>query len=218
MSKTEMSVDPLAALIRSLAKPGIHLGYRFVAEGDEQSLTPAEAEPFLHADVTVRRGSGAARIVARALLERFHCPGATIAKAASGAPIWPAGIVGSLAHDHSVAVAAVARAADVSCLGIDIEAAEPLPDELVDLVSTPAERVRYGRMLLQDRRLFVAKEAVYKAVHPVDGIFLDFGDVEIDFERREARTSYGRRVVLDIAIASHVVALAYMCSRHSSIE
>jgi 4'-phosphopantetheinyl transferase EntD len=204
-----MSVDPLAALIQSLAKPAIHLGHRFIAEGDEEALMPGEADSFSDAAAGVRRRSGAARIIARVLLERLHHRGVPIPKAPSGAPLWPRGIVGSLAHDHAVAVAAVARAGDISCLGIDIEPAEPLPDDLADFISTPAERLRYGKNLLQGRHLFVVKEAVFKAVYPQDGIFLDYKDIEVHFERREARTSYGRRVRVEIAAASHVIALAY---------
>jgi 4'-phosphopantetheinyl transferase EntD len=203
-----MSVDPLAALIQSLAKPGIEIGHRFIAEGDEDALMPGEADSFSDAAASVRRGSGAARIVARVLLERLHHRGIPIPKAPSGAPLWPRGIVGSLAHDRAVAVAAVARAADVSCLGIDIEPAEPLPDDLANFISTPAERLRYGKNFLQGRHLFVAKEAVFKAVYPEDGIFLDYKDIDIDFARREAITSYGRKVTIEAAAASHVIALA----------
>ena len=159
-----MNVDPLAALIQSLAKPAIHLGHQFIADGDEEALMPGEADSFSDAATGVRRRSGAARIIARVLLERLHHRGIPIPKAPSGAPIWPRGIVGSLAHDHTVAVAAVARAVDISCLGIDIEPAEPLPDDLADFISTPAERLRYSKNLLQGRHLFVVKEAVFKAV------------------------------------------------------
>ena len=170
---------------------------------------PSEADLFSHAAASVRRRSGAARSVARVLLERLHHGAVAILKAPSGAPIWPRGIVGSLAHDDTMAVAAVARAADVSCLGIDIEAAEPLPGELAELISTRTERLRYGKGFLQGRQLFVAKEAVFKAVYPGDGIFLDYKDIEVDLERLEARTSYGRKVRIEVAVASHVLALAY---------
>ncbi len=204
-----MSADPLAALIQSLAKPAIYLGCRIIEKGDEEALMPSEADLFSHAAASVRRRSGAARQVARLLLERLGHGAVAILKAPSGAPIWPRGIVGSLAHDHTLAVAAVARAADVSCLGIDIEPAEPLPGELAVFISTPAERLRHGEGFLQGRYLFAAKEAVFKAVYPKDGIFLDYKDIEVDLARLEARTSYGRKVRIEVAVADHVLALAY---------
>ena len=78
----------------------------------------------------------------------------------------------------------------------------------VDRVSTPTERRRYGKNLLRSRHLFVAKEAVYKAVHPIDGIFLDFQDIEIDFGNSTARVSYGRTIPVQIVSGKHLIALA----------
>ena len=60
------------------------------------------------------------------------------------------------------------------------------------------------------RVLFAVKEAVYKAVHPLDGIFLDFPDVEVDLAAGIARTSYGRTVPVRVATGPHIVALAYL--------
>ena len=109
-----------------------------------------------------------------------------------------------------MAVAAVAHATDFSHLGLDIELAQTLSDEVAELVSVPAERLRYGCHFMQSPHLFVAKEAVYKAVHPSDGIFLDYGDIEIDFERGIGRTSYGRTVKVEVAAtADHIIGLAY---------
>jgi Phosphopantetheinyl transferase component of siderophore synthetase len=53
--------------------------------------------------------------------------------------------------------------ADVGALGIDVEPAECLPSELLDLVATPQERLNLGDDVYRGRLLFVAKEAVYKA-------------------------------------------------------
>jgi 4'-phosphopantetheinyl transferase EntD len=90
-----------------------------------------------------------------------------------------------------------------------------LEPELMDVIATPAERHQLGSH--QDgqefgaRLLFVAKEAIYKAVHPLDGVFLDHHDVEVDLTGRKAvvlRT--GRTVPLRLALANHIVALAYI--------
>jgi 4'-phosphopantetheinyl transferase EntD len=45
-----------------------------------------------------------------------------------------------------------------------VEPAEPLPSELLHLVSTPNERMYLAADPFRGRLLFVAKEAVYKAV------------------------------------------------------
>lgn len=171
-----------------------------------------EAACFPGAILKVRRQSGAARIVARQLLSKLSYNGVAIAKTSSGAPLWPAGIVGSLAHEERVALAAVARKADFLALGVDIESAEELPAELVGIISTSTEQSRYGQSFLRSRQLFAAKEAVYKAIFPLDQCFLDFDDIEVELQQQVARVSYGRVATVKVSEGSHVIALAFLRS------
>ena len=60
------------------------------------------------------------------------------------------------------------------------------------------------------RLLFVAKEAVYKAVYPLDQTFLEHHDVEVSLADRRARVRNGRVVELRFGLASHIVALAFL--------
>lgn len=197
-------------LIEAIAEPSVLIGHRFITSGDEYALRPAEAVHFQTAVPKVRRQSGAARIVARQLLGKLGFEDVTIAKTSFGAPVWPLGICGSLAHEEKVAVAAVASSADYLALGVDIEPAANLPDELVDVIATSAERSLYTPSLLRGRQLFAAKEAVYKALFPLDRRFLDFHDIEVDLARQTARVSYGRTVAVKVSTGSHVIALAFM--------
>lgn len=200
----------LHAAIDALSLPGITIGHRLISLGDEHALMPEEVGAFASSVVKVRRASGAARIVARQLLAQRGYAECALPKAPSGAPIWPAGVVGSLAHDSRVAVAAVGMRADFSALGIDIEPAEILPSELLDLVATPQERARIGEDPYRGRLLFAAKEAVYKAVYPLDQTFLDHHDVQVDLASRRAIVRNGRVVELRFCIATHLVALAFL--------
>ena len=173
-----------------------------------------EVPAFAASVVKVRRASGAARIVARQLLTQLGHANCALPKGAAGAPVWPAGIIGSLAHDSRVAVAAVGMRADVGALGIDVEPAECLPSELLDLVATPQERLKLGDDAYRGRLLFVAKEAVYKAVHPLDQMFLEHHDVEINLAERKAVVRNGRVVELRFSTsAHHLVALAFLRAR-----
>ena len=202
-STLQLPADDLAAL-------GIIVGQRLICDGDEYALLPEEADIFAGSVIERRRASGAARILARELLAQLGCSRMTaLPKSASGAPIWPTGIIGSLAHDSRFALAAVGKRNDVVALGIDIEPAEELPFEL-DLIATPRERLalianRYG-----GRLLFTAKEAVYKAVYPLDKVFLEHHDVEIDFDACKALVR-GRRVLdLRFAVSKSLVTLAFI--------
>ena len=207
-----ITTDPLfQSAIDTLAFPGVAVGHRLISPGDEHALLKEEVPALAASVVKVRRASGAARIVARQLLTQLGYANCALPKGPTGAPVWPAGIVGSLAHDSRVAVAAVGMRADVGALGIDVEPAECLPSELLDLVATPQERLNLGDDVYRGRLLFVAKEAVYKAIHPLDQTFLEHHDVEINLSERKAVVRSGRVVELRFSIsAHHLVALAFL--------
>lgn len=207
---TETIDRSLQAAIQSLDFPGVTIGHRLISPGDEDALLPEEVRAFAGSVVKVKRASGAARIVARQLLTQLGYPASALPKSASGAPVWPAGVTGSLAHDSRVAIAAVGLSRDVGALGIDVEPAELLPSELLDLVATPRERLRMADDPYHGRLLFVAKEAVYKAVYPLDQTFLEHHDVEINLADRKAIVRNGRVVELRFCLAAHVVALAFL--------
>jgi 4'-phosphopantetheinyl transferase EntD len=206
-----VTVDPLLqSAIDALAFPGVLIGHRLISPGDENALLRDEVAAFATSVVKVRRASGAARIVARQLLARLGHPECPIPRAASGAPVWPGDVVGSLAHDARVAIAAVAASRDVGALGIDVEPAECLPSELLDLVATPQERLEIGDDPFQGRLLFAAKEAVYKAVYPLDRMFLEHHDVQINLATRKAVVRNGRIVEIRLSVSAHFVALAFL--------
>ena len=202
----------LGLSLRKLALPGIIIGHRLITVGDEHALLPEEASAFERSAVRVRRASGAARIVARTLLHRLGHEMTALPKSLGGAPMWPKGVLGSLAHDSQVAVAAVCSAENLEGVGIDVEPAEILPAGLLQLVTTPRERARIESDPYRGRLFFVAKEAAYKAVFPLDQALLGHHDVEVDLARQEATVRNGRVVKLRFCISTHLVALAFLPS------
>jgi 4'-phosphopantetheinyl transferase EntD len=191
--------------IERLTLPGVMIGYRLISPGDERALLSEEA--LDSSDSKTSRARGAARIVARELLSLAEWG---VPNGPSGAPIWPRGIVGSLAHDSDVAVAAVALQREFASIGIDIEPAEALPPEVVKTIATPREQLSLNAYVYGGRLLFVAKEAVFKAVADLDHIFLDHHDVEVDFTKHEAVVRNGRSVELRFCISTHLLALAFV--------
>ena len=202
----------LSHAVATLAPPGVLTGYRIISTGDDRRLIGEENLTFQNSAPMRRRASAATRIVARQLMERLGYAGMAIPHSVSGVPAWPTGIVGSLAHDDKVAVAAVSSTDNFWAIGIDVEPVDSLPAELIELVATPAERRRYPAALLKTSLLFSAKEAVYKALNPLDGVFLNFHDVEIDVEAKEACIRSRRKVALSLVTGSRVLALAYISS------
>jgi 4'-phosphopantetheinyl transferase EntD len=203
----------LQRAIDTIAVPGITVAHRLIAEGDETALLPEERAAFAGSVVKVRRASGAARIVARELLRRLGQDGGPIPRSSAGPPVWPHGIVGSLAHDSRVAVAAVAMQRDFSAVGIDVEPAEPLDADLLPIVATAQERALIQDDPLGGRLLFAVKEAVYKAVYPLDGVFLDHEDVDVNLRDGIAVVRNSRPLHFRYCIAMHMVALAFIPAR-----
>ena len=207
-----MSDDTVNSLLQraidALAVPGLLIGYRVITQGDELALLHEEEESLFFTAIERRRASGAARRVARELMNLMGFVGLPILRSTFGAPIWPAGIVGSMAHDDRIAVAAVGLRHDFDAVGIDIEAAAELPQNMLELIATPGEQRAISSNLLEAKLLFAIKEAVYKAAYPLDHGFLDFHDIEVDLAGRLATTRVGRTFTLHWCVLSHVLVVA----------
>src|SRR5207244_1674248 len=99
-----------------------------------------------------------------------------------GEPLWPDGVVGSITHCNGYRACAVGQAEDIASVGIDAEVHEPLPDGILESVSSPLERTRLAGTngdTCMDRVPFSAKESVYKAWFPLTGKWLGFEDVDM---------------------------------------
>ena len=187
----------------------MRIGHRVIAPGDEFALLDEEKASMTFPAIDRCRASGAARRVARELMAMIGHGGHPILRGASGAPIWPAGVVGSMAHDDRIAVAVVGlRRRDLDAVGIDIEPAAPLPPDMLELIATPRERRAIADNPLGAKLLFAIKEAAYKATYPLDHEFLDFHDIEVDLAGRLATTRAGRTLALHWCVFSHVLVVA----------
>src|SRR5215217_1459828 len=156
-------------------------------EGPGGALLPDEKQIIAHAVEARQREYAAVRNCARACLGRLGYPPVPILPGLGGAPRWPAGVLGSMTHCAGYAAAAVGPVSRISAIGVDAEPDAPLPDGVLDLVATPAERDRLTTTQLEldspswDRLLFSAKEALYKAWFPQVGEWLEAQETEIVF-------------------------------------
>jgi len=105
-----------------------------------------------------------------------------VGRGPAGEPVWPEGIVGAIAHAGDVAIGLVGRTTDYAGLGVDVEelARGPSP-RAARLVCRPAE-MEWTEVESGTRRLtmlFSAKEAVFKALFPLERVWLGFGDAEL---------------------------------------
>lgn len=173
------------SLLEPLLPPGVSVAATRVEI--EAPLFPAEELGLRFAVEKRRREFTTGRACAREALAGLGWPGAVVPVGASGAPRWPAGVVGSITHCAGYRAAAVGRAADFDAIGIDAEPNLRLPQGVLEAIALPLERERVGWLLREapgpcwDRLLFSVKEAVYKAWYPLTGTKLDFEDAEVGF-------------------------------------
>ena len=158
-------------------------------------LFPEETTLVARATHQRREEFTTGRECARSALAALDVPAAPILRGYRGAPRWPDGIVGSIAHCAGYCAAAVARTTDLVTIGLDAEPNAPLPGGVLELVSRPAERARLRELtdaapdVGWDRLLFCAKEAVYKAWFPLTGKWLGFSDADITIDATDGTFS-----------------------------
>ena len=89
----------------------------------------------------------------------------------SGAPLWPAGTTGSIAHQKGVAVAAVALKEDMDFLGVDLQEVleSNRAQKILNRITTESERDKLPLQGLPTGTwVFSAKEACFKALSPLN--------------------------------------------------
>ena len=151
----------------------------------DAALFPAEEAMIARAVQKRRREFATGRHCARSALGALGIAAVPILPGQAGAPQWPSGIVGSITHCAGYVAAAVARAGEVTTIGLDAEPAQTLPDRVLGLVARPDERDRLRDLeraapgISWDRLLFSAKESVYKAWFPLARRWLGFADADI---------------------------------------
>lgn len=134
---------------------------------------PAQNYPLLAGEVLPRavparlREFAAGRHAARMALHGIGAGLTALPMADDRAPVWPAGITGSITHTRSACLAAVVRLGAFVGIGLDLEEDTPLDPDLWDSVLGAEEQLWLAR---QDgdrgglaKRMFSAKEAAYKA-------------------------------------------------------
>ena len=169
--------------------PGVMLlDARFSPEHFDESLFQRLAIPapqHLRQALRKRRAEYlASRYGVQQALATFGLDGFILSNNAARAPVWPAGVGGSLSHSHNRVCALLTCDAD-RLLGIDCEQvmAEATAQEMAEMIVSPAER---QRLMALDRpfhqaltAVFSVKESLYKAIWPWLGQFMEFGDAEV---------------------------------------
>ncbi len=138
----------------------------------------------------------AGRACAHAAVRALGQPDAPIGVGHHREPLWPASVVGSIAHGGRWGGAVAAPAHAAQGLGVDIEPLQPLPPDVERLVLMTEELRRLPTSSPLARIIaFSAKECVYKCLFPLTGWALEFHDVsvEVDLTGSAYRASLSHR-------------------------
>lgn len=142
----------------------------------------AEEAPLLGDELALAATLPPARrrelMAGRAALRRLLGQDVPIARDDRGAPVLPAGWVGSISHKGERAAAIIAPA-EAGFVGVDLEVAAPPRQPIERRILTPREQqvIRDGRDVTLR---FAIKEAVYKAIDPMVRRYVGFTEVELD--------------------------------------
>jgi 4'-phosphopantetheinyl transferase EntD len=157
--------------------------------GDYRSMRPLEGALVAHAVDSRRREFSAGRSCARLGLNSFGVD-EVVGIGPGGAPVWPAGFVGSITHTEGFCAAAVARRANWISIGIDAEIVDNVELALAPEILTRRELERLYKIPLFMRQeylalLFSAKESTYKCQYPIAFAWLGFQDIVISTANNE---------------------------------
>lgn len=169
--------------------------FKFVNSGPHL-VASSEAEVVVAADVRVGAPGlvglrvaqfATARQCARDALSQLGVLSALPDKKIGECPIWPSGVVGSIAHAGSICVAIASTDPHISGLGVDVEALHEdgrrLPPRIFHESELHLPELLGLSLGVRQRLVLAIKEAVFKALFPREGWTAHRDTVVIDIDR-----------------------------------
>jgi 4'-phosphopantetheinyl transferase EntD len=164
-----VSIDELRTALRELASPEVVTGVRAIDAADLATLPPAELAAIANSMPVRQREFATGRALLRELIGRT----VEMPVGPNRAPLLPADVVASLAHDRAVAIAAVSRHPLVASIGIDIEPDSQLDGAMAKVI------LRDDEVGVDAHLAFTLKEAAYKAWSNAGGRLLEHHEVRL---------------------------------------
>ncbi|AJQ95628.1 4'-phosphopantetheinyl transferase family protein [Gynuella sunshinyii] len=140
---------------------------------------------FIQKAVTKRKSEFVAgRFCALKSLQKWGIGDAFIPVGEKRSPVWPSGIIGSISHCQSYAMAVTTQSRYSKAVGIDVEdMVEPeMADKLQDTIINPDELVLQAGIEPPNvvfTLIFSMKESFFKAVYPHVGYYFDFSAISL---------------------------------------
>lgn len=119
-----------------------------------------------------------------ALKQLGFAPPPPVLKGGDGEPLWPQGIIGSISHCETWAIAVAAQQSISAAIGIDLERVSLGNEEIADSVCHRSEMgwAKEGDNCRERiTMIFSAKEAIFKAFFPICKRFINFKEVKLSW-------------------------------------
>lgn len=168
-----------------------------------ENLFESEARALTRAVERRKAQFATGRAAARQALAHFGVDAVAIDIGEQREPLWPGRFVGAISHTNEWAIAWVAPSSSQAGLGVDIEAAQRLPEQTWPMIFTEQEAQGIsatGQADILATAGFSVKESIYKAIFPTVQRFVDFKEVFLFWDRRaEAfRVELGDRIASEL--------------------
>lgn len=149
-------------------------------------LYPEEGTLIVKAVEKRKREYTAGRLCAHKALSQLGIHNFPVLTGKNRDPLWPPNIIGSITHCENYCAAAVAKQGRIRGIGIDIEPAEEISNDIIDMVCRTAEK-NWCNQHSKDidshwpKVIFSVKESIYKCFYPILQRYVDFHEVQVQF-------------------------------------
>lgn len=207
----------------SLPSPhGLLVGVRLLPADVERAhehpdLHPDEARRAAELRGARRTGFVAGRLAVARALEGVGAPRSAVGSDARGAPLTPAGFVGSISHKNELGVG-LAAVDEGARIGVDVEAIKVLREGVERFVLTDIERARLPTDEAGRTRAVLAafsiKESIYKAIDPYVQRWVGYHEALVEVPASIGDAWSEASVRLSLANGERITELeAFVCER-----
>lgn len=179
----QSTVSALRSGLSELLGPGMATALQSAPEAIRFAY-PAEADSMAHAAENRQREFIGGRACVREAAVKLDLEPFALLNDSEGAPLWPESVRGSISHTRGLCAAVLARTADYSCIGLDIERIDRLTAGAQRRVMHSEELALWGDSQRIGSLLFSAKEAFYKSQYAEYGAKPSFHDLRLSIDAR----------------------------------
>lgn len=187
------------------------MGVGLVLAHEPATLEPVE-EAHLSARATEkrRRDFALGRTAARRAMRDLGATPAAVGRTEDRAPVWPDGLVGAISHSAGVGLAVVAWQKRARGLGVDLEEREAsVTDRMAGYICLPEEMAwtdaaDLATVQLRRVQVFAAKEAIFKALYPLEREYLGFHDAVLEWLGDRFRATLRKRAAKGFEVGARL--------------